>query len=188
MAYDAMLPYWAKIQTLLDGTDAMRAARQTYLPQHEEESTPRTTSARPHHPFEHAPDDPDAWVGKPFSDPIEIGRRRPRRDQGLGRDIDLQGNNLDVFARNWFKDGLAKGFSHVLVEFPRPLPRADGNPAPSRTTAPTTCGRIWCTSAGKLPLRLRPNGPGRRSAHARAHLEEHCVLVGFEEKVRTASA
>jgi hypothetical protein len=34
-------------------------------------------------------------------------------------DVDLNGNNLDVFARSWFRDGVAKAFSHVLVEFPR---------------------------------------------------------------------
>jgi hypothetical protein len=27
---------------------------------------------------------------------------------------------MDVFARRWFKDGVAKGYSHVLVDFPRP--------------------------------------------------------------------
>ena len=129
MAYDAMSSKWSKIQTLLDGTDCMRAAGQTFMPQHEEESDDayrerlgRTTL------LNMLQLTLDSWVGKPFSDPIGRGDDIPDQVKSWLDDIDLQGTSVDVFMRNWFKDGLAKGFSHVLVEFPRPLPRPDGQP------------------------------------------------------------
>ncbi len=33
-------------------------------------------------------------------------------------DVDLQGNNLDQFAQAWYREALAKGFSHILIETP----------------------------------------------------------------------
>ena len=37
-AYDTMAPRWHLIETLLGGTEAMRAAGETYLPRHSEET------------------------------------------------------------------------------------------------------------------------------------------------------
>jgi hypothetical protein len=128
-AYDIMSPQWAKIDTLLAGTDAMREAATLYLPQHTEESNEayderrRCTTLLNMLQFTL-----DTWVSKPFNKPIEVKEDVPEQIKPLLEDIDLQGNHLDVFARNWFRDGLAKGLSHVLVEFPRVKPREDGQP------------------------------------------------------------
>ena len=37
-AYEAMQPRWARIATLMEGTAAMRAAGETYLPRHQYET------------------------------------------------------------------------------------------------------------------------------------------------------
>ncbi len=128
-AYDEMRPVWAKIDTLLAGTDAMRAAGEDYLPQHAEEEDDaynerlsRTTL------LNMLQMTLDGWVGRPFNKPVEMKDDVPAEIKALTDDIDLQGNNLSVFARHWFRDGLAKGFSHVLVDFPRPAPKPDGQP------------------------------------------------------------
>lgn len=129
LAYEVMAPKWDKINTLLGGTSTMRAAGRRYLPQHEEESD---------NAWKHRLDTTtllnilqmtvDSWVGRPFSEPIQIGEDVPSEITDLIDNIDLQGNNLETFCRAWFKDGLAKGFSHVYVDFSRPVDPADGLP------------------------------------------------------------
>src|SRR5690606_38078703 len=71
----------------------------------------------------------DQLSGKPFSAPIKVNDDVPKAivDQVLD-DVDLQGNKLDVFARQWFREGLAKALCHVLVDMPRPQPKPDGKP------------------------------------------------------------
>lgn len=129
-AYREMIGKWKKIGTLLGGTDAMRAAGQAYLPKHpdEEESryAERLATATLFNMTEMTL---NSWVGRPFSDPVQLSEDMPEEVKTLLDNIDLMGNNIDVFARNWFKDGVAKGFSHVLVDFPRKKTEdEDGNP------------------------------------------------------------
>lgn len=129
-AYDKMLPRWHVIETLLGGTEAMREAGETYLPKHQEETDAgyreRLQSAVLLNMVERTL---DTLSGKPFSAPIRLNDDVPAaiRERILD-DVDLQGNNLDVFARQWFREGMAKAFAHVLVDFPRPAPREDGQP------------------------------------------------------------
>lgn len=129
MAYQAMEPMWRKIETLLAGTAAMRAAGEEYLPRHEEEGQMayRERLARATL-LNMTQITLDSWVGKPFGDPVKIGDDVPEQLRKLMDNVDLQGNDITVFSRAWFRDGLAKAFSHVLVEFPRPQPRPDGRP------------------------------------------------------------
>ena len=127
--YDVMLPAWTKIQTVLDGTAAMRDAGQQYLPQHDKESDTsyferldRCTL------YNMTKLTLNSWVGRPFSEPVQIKDDVPSEIVELASNIDTLGSNLDVFARNWFLDGVAKSFSHVLVDMPRIEDREDGRP------------------------------------------------------------
>lgn len=119
-AYNAMAPRWALINALLGGTEAMRLAGQTLLPKHQEESDQswarRLQGATLLNMTELTL---DMLGGKPFSEPVRLAEDAPETFEPWADDIDLQGNNLDVFARRWFRDGLAKGLSHVLVDMPR---------------------------------------------------------------------
>lgn len=122
-AYTSQLGAWVKIQTVLDGTDAMRAAEKTYLPQHAQEASDayaeRLAVATL---FNMTQLTLDSWVGRPFSEPLQESDEEPIPPavHDLLDDIDLMGNDVNVFARGWFRDGLAKAFSHVLVDMPRP--------------------------------------------------------------------
>jgi len=119
-AYDAMLPLWNKINTVLAGTQAMRDAGPTFLPQHARESADAYQERLGRNVlFNQLDITLDALVGRPFSDPVQIDESTPEAALPILEDIDLQGNNIDVFARRWFRDGLASGFSAVLVDFPR---------------------------------------------------------------------
>lgn len=129
-AYDTMLPRWQVIETLLGGTEAMREAGETYLPRHQEETDKgyqeRLASAVLLNMVEQTL---DTLSGKPFSEPIKLNDDVPAAIQErILDDVDLQGNNLDVFARQWFREGMAKALCHVLIDMPRPAPREDGQP------------------------------------------------------------
>ena len=129
-AYDVMLPRWHVIETLLGGTEAMREAGETYLPRHQEETDKgyqeRLASAVLLNMVEQTL---DTLSGKPFSEPIKLNEDVPKAiEETILPDVDLQGNNLDVFARQWFREGMAKALCHVLIDMPRPAPREDGQP------------------------------------------------------------
>lgn len=118
-AWDFMFPKWEMMETLLEGTEAMRAAGQTFLPRHSEESSDnyeerltRTTL------FNMTELTLDALVGKPFGNMVKLNPEVPEQIVTFAKDIDLQGNNITTFSRNWFREGVAKGLAHVLVDFP----------------------------------------------------------------------
>jgi hypothetical protein len=119
-AWDSMIGRWSRIETLLSGTESMRAAGDVYLPQHAEELDKdyrdrlRTTTL--FNMFELTLSN---LVGKPFSDPIKLADDTPPEIREILTNVDLQGNDLTTFTRQWFREGIAKGFSHVLVEMPR---------------------------------------------------------------------
>lgn len=129
-AYDVMAPRWAKMETVLGGTEAMRAAGELYLPRHEKETDDnyqrRLGTAVFYNVVEKTLGE---LVGKPFREGLQPGEDLPEQFvQDIFPDLDLQGNDAEVFAKQWFREGVAKGFAHVMVERPRTGPRPDGKP------------------------------------------------------------
>lgn len=124
IAYEEMEPKWAMITTLMGGTDAMRVAERTYLPQHAEESNEnyneRLNRCTLFNMFELTL---DSLVGKPFVEPIKLNADVPSEiadpETGFYKNIDLQGASLSSFCREWLRDAIAKGFSHILVDMPK---------------------------------------------------------------------
>lgn len=118
-AYNKMVPSWDKIRTVLAGTEAMRAAGERYLPRHSAESRRNwNTRIRTAVLNNKSKEILDAWVGRPFSDPVHVGEDVPEAVAALLKDVDLQGNDATVFCREWFREGLAKAFCHVIVDSP----------------------------------------------------------------------
>ena len=119
LAFDEMLPSWEKIRAVLNGTPAMRAAGEAYLPRHTmEEDNQYKERLNATTLYNQTAITLDGWVGRPFSEPIGL-EDVPAVVDGLLEDVDLRGNNIHVFCRGWFKDGLAKAMSHVYVDYPR---------------------------------------------------------------------
>jgi len=118
-AYSKMSASWEKIRTVLAGTAAMRAAGERYLPRHSAENR-RNWFVRARTAVLHnkAKEILDAWVGRPFSDPVHVAEDVPDEVAELLKDVDLEGNDVTVFCREWFREGLAKAFAHVLVDSP----------------------------------------------------------------------
>ena len=118
-AWDIMAPRWAMMDTVIGGTESMRRASLTYMPAHDAESPisyrNRLSTAVMLNVTEITL---KTLAGRPFSEPMKRKDDIPEPVSALFEDVDLLGSNLDSFCRNWFMDALAKGFSHVLVDFP----------------------------------------------------------------------
>jgi len=125
-AYEHMAPLWAKITAVLGGTETMREAGDLYLPRHTRESDDAYEERLSRTVLVNTTEQTlGGWVGRPFGKPLQYNEDIPPALEPLVEDADQQGSDLDVFARNWFRDGLAKGFSHVMVDFPNT--RRDGD-------------------------------------------------------------
>jgi len=128
LSYRRMAPKWRKIEALLGGTDAMRAAGTLYAPQHEYEPIKQYNSRIAATTLLNMVEQTlNSLASKPFSDPIQLGDDIPERiKDSILPNVDLQGNNIGIFGRDWFKEGLAKSFAHVLVDSPKPKLKKDG--------------------------------------------------------------
>lgn len=130
IAYDKMSPRWRLMRTVLGGTEALREAAQEYLPKHEAE----TDSSYRHRLacavfLNRTEQTLNNLSSKPFADGLTVGEDVPKEiSEGILDNVDLLGNNLEVFAKQWFRTGLAKGFCHVLIDFPRTQDKPDGTP------------------------------------------------------------
>lgn len=120
IAYNSMQNRWWKMTTLLGGTDAMREAGEDMAPRHDNEKIKNYDERINCNVLFNMVDlTLRTWVGRPFASQIQYTDDFASHLKPLMDDVDLNGNNLDVFARKWFRDGIAKAFSHVLVEFPK---------------------------------------------------------------------
>jgi len=118
-AWREMSPKWSRVETLLGGTDSMRAAGKKYLPQHENEKDENYRERLDRAVLYNMTQDVlESLVGRPFSEPMKVSDDCPPVMRNILDDVDLQGNAVGVFCRKWFKEGLAKGLAHVLVDYP----------------------------------------------------------------------
>jgi len=188
--YDAMLPAWTKIQTVLDGTAAMRDAGQQYLPQHDKESDTAYWERLERCTLLNMTKlTLDSWVGRPFSEPVEIKDDVPTEILALTENIDTLGSNLNVFSRNWFKEGVAKSYSHVLVDMPRTSERGDGRPRSLEDDRLDGVRPYWVQiSPEKLFFAEAAIIAGKEVLQEVRFLEEHTRRDGFalvtEEQVK----
>jgi hypothetical protein len=94
----------------------------------------------------------DSLVGKPFSSQVGFTEQVPDAIRELWEDLDQQGNSGDVVLRKWFRDGLAKAFSHVLIEFPKVEPREDGAPRTLEDDRKENLRPYWVRRLHAAPL------------------------------------
>ena len=118
-AYEAMQTSWRMMRDLMGGTDTMRKAGRLWLPQWPQESSSRYAARLDgSFLFGGLRRSVETMVGKVFSAPIALGEDVPSEIASYAENIDLEGNRLDVVARDWFQDGLETGVSHVMVDHP----------------------------------------------------------------------
>lgn len=112
------------IDALMGGTDAMRAAGETYLPRFPKEEKDENG----YDPYEFRLSNSTLLpgysqtvinnTGRVFAEPITFDNDVPKPILDLTDDIDRQGNNLQVWAQTVFAQGLAQGIHFGLADFP----------------------------------------------------------------------
>jgi hypothetical protein len=112
-------------RTLMGGTDAMRKAGKTYLPQEaaESEAAYKDRLARTFlfNGFKKTVKD---MAGKVFTKPVQMGDDVPAKLKTYAENIDLTGQGLNNFAYAVFEAGMVDGISYILVEMPPAKPNA----------------------------------------------------------------
>lgn len=106
------------INDLLGGTKAMRNAKKSYLFQMELE-TDKAYEARLNRStlYPALYETLSQMCGRVFFKPITIDDINEKIKNDILPDVDMVGNNLDVFASQWFYSALAYGVSFVLVDY-----------------------------------------------------------------------
>lgn len=136
--YLAMQAYWAMIDVILGGAEAIRAEGEKYLPRFQNEGITENASGRRYDPYEErrksAPftniyeDISRNLSSKPFAKELNLDTGTPAVYQKLAEDIDGEGNNLHVFAQDVFAFGIDYAITWILIEFTKATPREDGQP------------------------------------------------------------
>lgn len=118
-AYDKMKEDWALVDALWGGTKAMRQAGEQFLPKRKLETqaeyTARKDLATLYPAFSETV---QALTSRAFSAAINYGKVSDWIKTDVLTDVDLEGHNMDTFAKDWFELALRKGLAHVLVEAP----------------------------------------------------------------------
>ncbi|MFG8109072.1 DNA-binding protein, partial [Pseudomonas aeruginosa] len=119
-AVERMRRDWELVSDLLGGTNAMRKAGEKHLPKwpkEEKESYQERLQRSTLLPA--FSETVKNLAGRVLARPITLGDEVPGDIAGwCNDDIDLMGNNLDVFAGEWFRTGLGYGLCHCLVDYP----------------------------------------------------------------------
>jgi hypothetical protein len=117
-AVEAMEPGWDKIDALVGGTKAMRAAGTKFLPKFPGESQKsydyRLATSTLYNALGRTLEN---MAAKPFAEAITYTDLDPAAEAWM-ENVDLCGNNLTVFAHSVFTEAMGKGLTHILVDMP----------------------------------------------------------------------
>ena len=141
-AYDKMSPRWFVMNAILGGTETMREHGESFLPKHTEEAQDNYQNRlKTSYLLNITEITLDNLIGKPFEEPLKLdddvppeirGVTDPKTGMpdpskpGLAENIDLNGTDIGVFCRDWMRNGVGKGFAHVLIDMPRAAPKPPG--------------------------------------------------------------
>lgn len=124
-AQSAMANGAAMVRTLVAGTEAMRKAGTTYLPQEPGESSESYNERKARSfLFNATGKTVDDMTGKVFTKPVVCEKDVPEKIKACAENIDLAGRHLNVFARDVFKDGMQTGIGYILTDMPPAIPNA----------------------------------------------------------------
>lgn len=117
--YEAMSRKWELLHDLLGGTLAMRDAGTKWLPMEPRESV-QAYDARLGRSvlYEAFKDTIQKLVAKPFSKPVKVQDGLPARLEMMEDNIDRNGRDITVFAKDLFQDAVTHGLTHFLVDYP----------------------------------------------------------------------
>jgi hypothetical protein len=117
--YTDSLENWTLVDTLMNGTDAMRKAGKAYLPIEEKETeaaySARLTQTVLFPGYKRAV---ETYIGKPLEKQITVDENADARLREWLKNVDLNGRSIDAFARDVFRAALSHGITYILVDYP----------------------------------------------------------------------
>lgn len=118
--YNNMIEAWDINDALMGGTLYMRQLGEQYMPrwpnEDDESYKTRLSQATLLPVYEETI---NQNVGRVFSEPTKLSETTPSEIVNLCKNIDLEGNRLDVWAQEWFSLAQQYGVAYALVEYPR---------------------------------------------------------------------
>jgi hypothetical protein len=117
--YEEMSVRWELVNALLGGTENMRREGTKYLPREQKESTDayelRLSRTFLFPALERTI---GSLSGQVFRKEIKLGKDVPKEIEDWKENVNLQGQNLDVFAKDVLEAALTDGITHIHVDFP----------------------------------------------------------------------
>src|SRR6056297_3371943 len=116
--WEAMAPFWHKVNDIVEGQDAIREAGRKYLPKFPNESANDYEFRRETAKFTNVYRDIiEGLSQKPFAKEVTLPDDTPDVLSELIEDIDGRGNHLNVFAADTFYAGINKAVDWILVDY-----------------------------------------------------------------------
>jgi Domain of unknown function (DUF4055) len=128
---EAMVPYWDKVDAIIDGIDGMRAQAHMFLPKFTDEDSSeydfRLKMTKMTNVYR---DIIEGLASKPFEQNITFADDQSDSEAGevpqsildFSYDVDGSGNDLTVFAANTFFNGINSAVDWIMVDYPKADP------------------------------------------------------------------
>lgn len=181
--YEAMLPFWDKVETILSGADAIREAGETYLPSFPNEPDADYGYRRDNAKFTNIYKDiVDNLASKPFAEEVGLDEAAGERFRALAEDIDGRGNNLHVFAESVFAGGVNYAIDWIFVDYTKARRRADGRPLSIAEERSQGLRPYWVHVPAKRMLAVYTDTVNGKEVFVHARMQENIVRRdGFGE-------
>ena len=126
-AYDDFMAVLKPLDTLIQGTRGMQAAGTEYLPQEiEEDNTSYQNRLKRTKLVNYFRRTLERLAGEVFAKPVTYGDDLDSTIEELMENIDNNGKDVTRFALDSFKDGLHRGITHILVDYPQVRLKTEG--------------------------------------------------------------
>tara|TARA_R110000851_G_scaffold66998_6_gene151143 strand:- start:2078 stop:3568 length:1491 start_codon:yes stop_codon:yes gene_type:complete len=119
---EAMVPYWDKVDDIVEGYDAIKSEGKKYLPKFPTETSDDYMTRLEYTKFTNIYRDVlEGLSSKPFEDEVKIlDGETPPSDaiKEFAKDVDGSGNNLTVFSSLTFYNGINSAIDWIMVDYP----------------------------------------------------------------------
>lgn len=115
----AMDGYFRKVEAVLGGIEAMKAAGEAYLPKFRKESDERYADRLGHAEMTNVFQDIlENLAQRPFAKPVKVtDGTLPKEMEAFVEDVDSRGNNLHVFAGEMFYNAIGYSIDWLLIDY-----------------------------------------------------------------------
>ena len=111
--------FWDLVDTLMGGTKVIQAQSKKYLPQFHDECDngykDRLSKSFLLHAYKNTI---KRHSGRPFAEPVQVNGLTDARLMAIEKDVNMEGQDLTSFSKNFYKDAENHGLSYTLVDMP----------------------------------------------------------------------